>query len=267
MVADSHRCRDGHLADRPHRLRRPARALGLLSRASSDGRDSGAGCEHLVRRLPAFGWPDGARPLPAAAIHERGRSAGLLERDPPAGFFSVLLAWVFKGDTSRLIPRYAVGVFLSFALSQSGMVRHWWRAGKRGEGNWRRAIVINGLGALATALVLVVFLLTKSIHGAWIVVVIVPLFVLMFKVIHHSDRFDFFPPRFFRLISWPVFGPLGKQFNVPIAENATRSRIKNGPSLPLRLPHYHPFRQDFPIKIIQLVFGYISVCNRFSLTQ
>jgi len=50
---------------------------------------------------------------------------------------------------------------------------------------WRRAIVINGLGALATTLVLVVFLLTKFIHGAWIVVVIVPLLVLMFKAIHH----------------------------------------------------------------------------------
>src|SRR5438477_11033737 len=46
-------------------------------------------------------------------------------------FFSALLAWVFKGDTSRLIPLYAVGVFLSFTLSQAGMVRHWWRAGKR----------------------------------------------------------------------------------------------------------------------------------------
>ena len=100
-------------------------------------------------------------------------------------FFSALLAWVFKGDTSRLIPLYAVGVFLSFTLSQSGMVRHWWRAGKRGEGNWRRAIVINGLGALATALVLLVFLLTKFIHAHWIVVVIVPLLVLTFKAIHH----------------------------------------------------------------------------------
>src|SRR4029077_13225717 len=46
-------------------------------------------------------------------------------------FFSALLAWVFKGDTSRLIPLYAVGVFLSFTLSQAGMVRHWWREGKR----------------------------------------------------------------------------------------------------------------------------------------
>ena len=129
-------------------------------------------------------------------------------------FFSALLAWVFKGDTSRLIPLYAVGVFLSFTLSQAGMVRHWWREGKRqlgpevadraplemrdahaaprsGEANakpgahgWRRSIVINGLGALATALVLAVFLCTKFIHGAWIVVVVVPLLVAMFRAIH-----------------------------------------------------------------------------------
>jgi amino acid transporter len=97
-------------------------------------------------------------------------------------FFSALLAWVFKGDPSRLIPLYAVGVFLSFTLSQAGMVRHWWRT--RDEG-WRRSIVINGLGAVATALVLAVFLLTKFIHGAWIVVVVVPALVLMFRAIHH----------------------------------------------------------------------------------
>ena len=129
-------------------------------------------------------------------------------------FFSALLAWVFGGDTSRLIPLYAVGVFLSFTLSQAGMVRHWWREGMRSGGagsaksipvsatessaespiprnvapgapSWRRSIVINGLGALATATVLVIFLLTKFVHGAWIVAVIVPLLVLMFRAIHH----------------------------------------------------------------------------------
>ncbi len=129
-------------------------------------------------------------------------------------FFAALLAWLFKGETSRLIPLYAVGVFLSFTLSQAGMVRHWWREGKRrrpakithraptdtqeghaappsgdesalpGARGWRRSMVINGLGALATALVLAVFLLTKFIHGAWIVVVVVPVLVLMFRAIH-----------------------------------------------------------------------------------
>jgi amino acid transporter len=128
-------------------------------------------------------------------------------------FFSALLVWVFGGDTSRLIPLYAVGVFLSFTLSQAGMVRHWWREGTRSGGgsakstseganesstmlpvakkvspgaqSWRRSIVINGLGALATATVLMIFLLTKFVHGAWIVAVIVPLLVLMFRAIHH----------------------------------------------------------------------------------
>jgi hypothetical protein len=71
------------------------------------------------------------------------------------------------------------------------MVRHWWKKGREasddgpGEVRWRRSIVINGLGAVATALVLVVFLLTKFIHGAWIVVVVVPLLVLLFRAIHH----------------------------------------------------------------------------------
>jgi amino acid transporter len=119
-------------------------------------------------------------------------------------FFSALLVWVFRGDTSRLIPLYAVGVFLSFTLSQAGMVRHWWRMRNAGPGarddtsaassltprplpharGWRRSMVINGLGAVATALVLVVFLLTKFIHGAWIVVVVVPSLVAMFRAIH-----------------------------------------------------------------------------------
>jgi amino acid transporter len=119
--------------------------------------------------------------------------------------FAALLTWIFHGDTSRLIPLYAVGVFLSFTLSQAGMVRHWWRLRKRrpadeisdqapaaaepstapGARTWRRSIVINGLGAVATSLVLAVFLLTKFIHGAWIVVVVVPVLVAMFKAIHH----------------------------------------------------------------------------------
>jgi amino acid transporter len=129
-------------------------------------------------------------------------SSGIL----PLAFFAALLAWVFRGDTSRLIPLYAVGVFLSFTLSQAGMVRHWWREAKcrrpalitdpvvarspdrattSATSGWRRSIVINGLGAMATALVLAVFLLTKFIHGAWIVVVVVPVLVLMFRTIHH----------------------------------------------------------------------------------
>ena len=119
--------------------------------------------------------------------------------------FSALLVAAFGGDTSRLIPLYAVGVFLSFTLSQTGMVRHWLKARRKltqpgaatmsGANaaqaeelklarHWKRSIAINGLGAAATFVVLIVFVLTKFLHGAWIVVVIIPLLVAMFRAIH-----------------------------------------------------------------------------------
>ncbi len=126
--------------------------------------------------------------------------------------FSGVLVIAFAGDTSRLIPLYAVGVFLSFTLSQSGMVVHWLRerAKLRGEkasqpkpdddeeihrsyfvtdavtspANWKKSLVINALGAVATFIVLCVFIATKFIHGAWIVVVVIPFLVLLFKAIH-----------------------------------------------------------------------------------
>ncbi|MDX6404170.1 MAG: hypothetical protein QOH70_1625 [Blastocatellia bacterium] len=148
--------------------------------------------------------------------------------------FSGLLVWAFRGDTSRLIPLYAVGVFLSFTLSQAGMVVHWWREGNmlrglrasagtpapaaaenraRSEDNltgklkarslataapksmadvtqlqkkshWKKYLVINGVGAISTFVVLMVFILTKFMHGAWIVVVLIPFLVLLFLRIH-----------------------------------------------------------------------------------
>lgn len=141
---------------------------------------------------------------------------------------SALLVVAFQGDTSRLIPLYAVGVFLSFTLSQSGMVVHWLRERDIQRGlikpadlenihaihqsaipdaqlavsqdearteqavsdnalknvNWRTAIVINAVGAAATFVVLCVFVATKFIHGAWLVVVIIPLLVVLFRAIH-----------------------------------------------------------------------------------
>jgi amino acid transporter len=90
------------------------------------------------------------------------------------------LVAVFGGQTHRLIPLYAVGVFLAFTLSQSGMVRHWQREGQQG---WRWKAAINGLGATATAIVLTVIVTSKIIHGAWIVVVLIPTFVWLFSVI------------------------------------------------------------------------------------
>jgi amino acid transporter len=131
--------------------------------------------------------------------------------------FSGVLVTAFGGDTSRLIPLYAVGVFLSFTLSQAGMVRHWLKAGwalkgaqetvteavaasngDNGNGmlsekrtdeqaqavHWKKSIVVNGLGAIATFVVLVVLVITKFIHGAWIVVVLIPFLVALFRAVH-----------------------------------------------------------------------------------
>jgi len=109
--------------------------------------------------------------------------------------FSGILVAAFGGDTSRLIPLYAVGVFLSFTLSQVGMVRHWLKQMKKERASGEeekpkrrspqtKSIIINGLGATATFIVLVVLVITKFIHGAWIVVVLIPLLVAMFKAVH-----------------------------------------------------------------------------------
>ena len=111
--------------------------------------------------------------------------------------FASILVVAFSGDTSRLIPLYAVGVFLSFTLSQSGMVKHWLDVRVRLQAetpestdvsetdkSWRRSLTVNLLGAIATAVVLVVFVVTKFAHGAWLIVVTIPILVLGFKIIH-----------------------------------------------------------------------------------
>src|SRR5207244_10308713 len=80
-----------------------------------------------------------------------------------------------------LIPLYAVGVFISFTLSQSGMVRHWMRDRQPG---WRHRAIINGTGAVATGVVTVVIAATKFTHGAWIVVLVIPALVATFLAMH-----------------------------------------------------------------------------------
>lgn len=99
---------------------------------------------------------------------------------------SSALLVIFDGKTTRLIPLYAVGVFLSFTLSQSGMFVRWLR--QRGP-YWAVKAAINGIGALATAVVLTVFMITKFIYGAWIVALWIPLCVSFFLVInrHYWD--------------------------------------------------------------------------------
>jgi amino acid transporter len=134
--------------------------------------------------------------------------------------FALLLVVAFHGDTHALIPLYAIGVFLSFTLSQAGMVRHWLKereaslvatqsriahheaieevkthhdgpeptgadsrptamAEMTEVGGWRKSIVINAVGAVVTAVVLIVFVATKFTHGAWMVIVLLPILVLL----------------------------------------------------------------------------------------
>jgi amino acid transporter len=94
---------------------------------------------------------------------------------------AMLLVWLFHGDTSALIPLYAIGVFLCFTVSQYGMVRRWFRT--RAEG-WRWKAALNGLGAAATAIVTIIQIGTKFTHGAWIVVLIIPLIIWLLVSIH-----------------------------------------------------------------------------------
>ncbi|HEV8403405.1 MAG TPA: APC family permease [Candidatus Limnocylindrales bacterium] len=91
-----------------------------------------------------------------------------------AGLSIAVLA-AFGGRVEALIPLYAIGVFTSITLSQTGMVVHWWR--ERGPG-WRRSIAINGFGAVATGIVTVIFAVAKFALGAWLIVIIIPILVV-----------------------------------------------------------------------------------------
>jgi amino acid transporter len=86
-----------------------------------------------------------------------------------------------RGDTQALVPLFAIGVFVGFTLSQTGMVRHWRE--NRGDG-WRTRAVINGVGAVFTLAALVIELVSKFTSGAWLVVIVVPALVLLFSRIH-----------------------------------------------------------------------------------
>jgi amino acid transporter len=96
---------------------------------------------------------------------------------------SIVLVVAFQGRVEALIPLYAIGVFTAFTLSQSGMVRHWFR--ERGPG-WRRSAFFNGLGATVTAIVVVIFAIAKFALGAWIVFVIVPTLIILMLFVHRE---------------------------------------------------------------------------------
>lgn len=96
------------------------------------------------------------------------------------GFFACLLLIIFQGDTHALIPLYAIGVFVSFTLSQAGMVKRW--LVKQGE-HWRKKLVVNGVGAVTTGIATVIIATTKFLQGAWIVFLLVVLLILLFRSI------------------------------------------------------------------------------------
>lgn len=115
---------------------------------------------------------------------------------------ATLLIILFQASVTRLIPLYAIGVFLSFTLAQAGMARRWWRAGHlkpdgalpenvqesrhilRYEKGWVLKMISNGFGALCTAIVMFVFAITKFRDGAWIVLILTPIMISIFLWIH-----------------------------------------------------------------------------------
>jgi amino acid transporter len=142
-----------------------------------------------------------------------------------------ILIIIFQASVTRLIPLYAIGVFLSFTLSQTGMARRWWKIGHLKEGveivepgstlkyesGWQYRMVINGFGAICTAIVMVVFAVTKFREGAWVVLILTPVLVAIFFSIHHHykglakklslDNFGVMPPHTIRhRVIMPVSG-------------------------------------------------------------
>ena len=130
-----------------------------------------------------------------------------------------LLIIIFQASVTKLIPLYAIGVFLSFTLSQAGMARRWWKIGHLSPGEeivepgsvlkhekgWQYRMLINGFGAICTAVVMVVFAVTKFREGAWVILILTPLLVTIFFGIHHHyknlannlslDNFGVIPPQ------------------------------------------------------------------------
>jgi amino acid transporter len=149
-------------------------------------------------RLCYFLARDGFLPRQLALLGDRlVYSNGILLLSVSAA----MLVVIFNGQTTHIIPLYAVGVFTSFTLSQAGMVVHWYK--ERSESsNWLAAAAMNGLGALSTLVVLAIVVWTKFALGAWLVVVAIPLLVWLFLAIqkHYSyvaDRLSLkeVPPR------------------------------------------------------------------------
>ncbi len=113
-----------------------------------------------------------------------------------------LLIVIFQASVTRLIPLYAIGVFLSFSLAQFGMARRWWKSGQlepgkelvgagstlRYEKNWLTKMLTNGFGAFCTAIVMVIFAVTKFHDGAWVVLILIPVMIVLFQLVNRHYR-------------------------------------------------------------------------------
>jgi amino acid transporter len=134
-------------------------------------------------RLSSILAKDGYMPRQFAARGDRlAFSNGIVS----LALVAMLLVWLFKGDTSALIPLYAIGVFVCFTLSQAGMVVRWFRTRAPG---WHWRATLNGIGAVATAIVAIVQVVTKFTSGAWLVVLIIPLIIAVLMKIHRHYEF------------------------------------------------------------------------------
>jgi hypothetical protein len=122
------------------------------------------------------------------AFGTRGRRLVYTEGIWVLAVLAGLLLILFGGVTDRLIPLFAVGAFLAFTLSQAGMVGHWKRLGGPGA---TRSIIVNGIGAIATGITVVVVLSAKFVEGAWVTVLLIPalLIVMVYVRRHYHNVF------------------------------------------------------------------------------
>lgn len=175
---------------------------------------------------------------------------------------SCFLLVAFGGSTHALIPLYAIGVFTAFTLSQTGMVRHWWK--EHGPG-WRAHAAVNTVGAMATALVVIVIAIAKFTHGAWIVIVIAPVMILGFLTVRrHYDSLrgqltlrGFVPPKIGRHPVVLVVGGLHRgvvtalTYARAISPNITAITVDLEPTATARLQQqWREWAPDVPLVVL-----------------
>ncbi len=170
-------------------------------------------------RLGAFAAADGLLPR---QLTQKGARLVFSRGIVLLALMASLLVIIFQASVTRLIPLYAIGVFVSFTLSQSGMARRWYKIGKLKEGEevkerssvlryeptWKIKMIINGFGAVCTFAVMIMFAATKFLDGAWVIILIIPLLVALFSIIQRHyinlakklsmDNYGSPPPRLTR---------------------------------------------------------------------